>query len=314
VVARDHERLLGVLDRLDRCPLGAAALAGSSHPLDREASARALGFAAPVANTYDAVASSDWQVDVAGVGQTSAIGLSRLVPTLVLGGRRGGWLRLADDLVQGSSIMPQKRNPVVLEHARTRSRARGRRGPAGRLLSHNVPFTDVNDAGTDAQEALHQVLGADGRRRAAAGVPARREPGTATSSPPGRGHRHHRHRARRRARADGGPALPGGPPPRRVPGPRMADLGRPSARPRPPTSSPSGGPRLGTQALAEALAPAAFVARRGGSGDPPRPPSSSIWRRCGRAWPSIIERSTPRPLGSTGRSAPAHAQKGRSTP
>lgn len=159
VLDRDQERLQGAFERLDRCPLGAAALTGSSHPLDRHASARALGFREPVENTYDAVASGDWQLDLASVAQVLAVNLSRLTHDL-LRDAEVGVLRLPDDLVQGSSIMPQKRNPVALEHARTRF---GRTaGAAAQLafLSHNIPHADLNDVGTDAQEPLHGVFDA----------------------------------------------------------------------------------------------------------------------------------------------------------
>jgi argininosuccinate lyase len=268
MLARDHERLLGVLARLDRCPLGAAALAGSSHPLDRAASARALGFSAPVANTYDAVASSDWQVETALVGQTMAIGLSRLTQLLVQAAEEG-WLRLADDLVQGSSIMPQKRNPVVLEHARTRfSRAAGAAQQVA-FLSHNAPFTDINDAGTDAQEPLHQVLGAltaavelllaalrgatwdggDLAARAAATDTTATELADELVRTAGLPFPRAHHLAASLVR-------------------RMADLGRPLPQATPADLVAVGGPQLGAQALDEALAPAAFVARRGGIGGP----------------------------------------------
>jgi len=153
LLARDSERLLGAYARLNRCPLGAAALAGSSHPLDRDLTASLLGFDEPVENTYDAVASSDWEVEVVGVAQSVAVNLSRFVCDL-LGWAGAGWFRLPDDLVQGSSIMPQKRNPVALEHARTRfSRALG----AAQMVlysSHNIPYADLNDFGPDVQGAL----------------------------------------------------------------------------------------------------------------------------------------------------------------
>ncbi len=151
--ARDAERLEQAYARLNRSPLGAAALAGSSHPLDRELTASLLGFAGPVANTYDAVAAADWQVDLVSVAQSVALNASRLVCDL-LGWSSVGWFRVDDSLVQGSSIMPQKRNPVALEHARTRfSRALG---AAGMVLysSHNIPFADLNDFGPDVQGAL----------------------------------------------------------------------------------------------------------------------------------------------------------------
>ena len=153
LLERDGARLLAAFARTDRCPLGAAALAGSSHLLDREASARRLGFAGPVTNTYDAVASSDWEVELVAVSQSIALNGSRFVCDL-LGWTSAGAFRLPDALVQGSSIMPQKRNPVSLEHARTRfSRAVG----AAQMVlysSHNIPFADLNDFGPDVQGAL----------------------------------------------------------------------------------------------------------------------------------------------------------------
>ena len=153
MLARDVERLLGSYGRLNRCPLGAAALAGSSHPLDRALTARLLGFDGPVDNTYDAVASSDWEAELVSVSQSVALNLSRFVCDL-LSWAAAGRYRLPDDLVQGSSIMPQKRNPVALEHARTRfSRALG----AAQMVlysSHNIPYADLNDFGPDVQGAL----------------------------------------------------------------------------------------------------------------------------------------------------------------
>lgn len=156
-LSRNLERLLTAYDRLNECPLGAAALAGSSWPLDRTFTAQALGFRAPVGNTYDAVAASDWQIDLVSVAQQVALTLSRFVCDL-LGWAAAGLYRLADGLVQGSSIMPQKRNPVALEHARTRfSRALG----ASQMVvfsSHNIPFGDLNDFGPDIQGALQTLF------------------------------------------------------------------------------------------------------------------------------------------------------------
>ncbi len=156
-LSRNLERLLAAFARLNECPLGAAALAGSSHLLDRAFTAHALGFSRPVGNTYDAVAASDWQVDLVSVAQQYALTLSRFVCDL-LGWASQGLYRLAEGLVQGSSIMPQKRNPVALEHARTRfSRALG----ASQMVvfsSHNIPFGDLNDFGPDIQGALQTLF------------------------------------------------------------------------------------------------------------------------------------------------------------
>jgi len=152
-LSRDMDRLFDAFARLNTCPLGSAALAGSSHALDRDFTAKALGFDAPVSNTYDAVASSDWQVEFVGVMQSIALTLSRFINDLIDWAPRGVYV-LGDGLVQGSSIMPQKRNPVALEHARTRfSRTLG----SSQMVlysSHNIPYADLNDFGPDIQGAL----------------------------------------------------------------------------------------------------------------------------------------------------------------
>lgn len=153
MLARSSERVMQALDRLNSSPLGAAALAGSSHPLDREFTAAQLGFAGPTLNTYEAVSASDWQYDLIAVTDAVALDMSRFVTDLITWSERG-WFWLADGLVQGSSIMPQKRNPVTLEHARTAfSRALGYTGVV-RISSHNIPLGDLNDFGPDLQEAL----------------------------------------------------------------------------------------------------------------------------------------------------------------
>lgn len=153
VLARDLARLFDTYKRLNICPLGAAALAGSSHALDRNYTAGLLGFDAPVSNTYDAVASADWQVEFVSSMQNIALSLSRFVHDLLNWASQGIYT-LGDGLVQGSSIMPQKRNPVALEHARTRfSRALGS-AQMVMYSSHNIPFADLNDFGPDIQGAL----------------------------------------------------------------------------------------------------------------------------------------------------------------
>jgi argininosuccinate lyase len=152
-LGRESQRLLQAYRRLNTCPLGAAALAGSSFNLDRPHTARLLAFDSAVTSTYDAVAASDWQVDFATSLQSLSLTLSRFVCDLLAWASQGIYT-LPDTLVQGSSIMPQKRNPVSLEHARTRfSRTLG---SAQMVLfsSHNIPFTDLNDFGPDIQGAL----------------------------------------------------------------------------------------------------------------------------------------------------------------
>ena len=156
VLARDVERLFSALGRLNLCPMGAVALGGTSFPIDRDLTATLLGFDRPVENTYDAVSTSDWQVELAGSVTTAATTLSRAVHDLLFWASRG-LISLADGLVQGSSVMPQKRNPVALEHARTKlSKAIGACGSIV-LSAHNVPFGDINDPGPDMQPPLHTM-------------------------------------------------------------------------------------------------------------------------------------------------------------
>ncbi|EYB69227.1 argininosuccinate lyase [Deinococcus phoenicis] len=156
VLARDTERLFGALGRVNLSPMGAVALGGSSFSINRQLTSDLLAFDRPVENTYDAVSTSDWQVELAGTVTVAATTLSRGVHDLLFWASRG-LIALEDGLVQGSSVMPQKRNPVALEHARARfSRAIGS-AQSVTLCAHNVPFGDVNDPGTDMQPPLHSM-------------------------------------------------------------------------------------------------------------------------------------------------------------
>ena len=153
MLSRDTERLHGALGRLNLSPLGAVAMTGSSHPLDRRYTAELLGFSGPLLNTFDAVSAGDWQTELAGAVSTCAVNLSRVLYDLLTWASQG-LIVLQDGLVQGSSVMPQKRNPVALEHARTRfSKVLGY-AQAVVASNHNVPYGDINDPGTDAQEPL----------------------------------------------------------------------------------------------------------------------------------------------------------------
>ena len=153
-LARDTERFFSALGRVNLSPMGAVALGGTSFPIDRDMTARLLGFDRPVENTYDAVSASDWQVELASLITITSTTLSRMLHDLLFWASRG-LLILEDGLVQGSSVMPQKRNPVALEHARTKfSKAIG--GAQSVVLSsHNVPFGDINDPGPDMQPPLN---------------------------------------------------------------------------------------------------------------------------------------------------------------
>jgi len=119
MLARDRSRFADARRRLNECPLGAAALAGTSFPIDRFATAQALGFDRPTANSLDSVADRDFVLEALSAAAISAVHLSRLAEEIVLWTTpQFGFVRLSDAFSTGSSIMPQKRNPDAAELVR----------------------------------------------------------------------------------------------------------------------------------------------------------------------------------------------------
>jgi argininosuccinate lyase len=119
---RDCSRFADARARLSECPLGAAALAGTSFPLDRDAVAAALGFDRPCANSIDAVSDRDFALDYLMAATQCALHLSRLAEELVIWASQPfGFVALPDSYSTGSSIMPQKRNPDAAELVRGHS-------------------------------------------------------------------------------------------------------------------------------------------------------------------------------------------------
>ncbi|MBQ7216183.1 MAG: argininosuccinate lyase [Synergistaceae bacterium] len=117
--SRDRERLNFALASLDECPLGAGALAGSTFPIDREMTSELLGFAHPTRNSLDSVASRDYMMDYHHFASTFMIHVSRLCTDLITWNTQEfGFVVLPDEFCTGSSMMPQKKNPDVLELAR----------------------------------------------------------------------------------------------------------------------------------------------------------------------------------------------------
>ncbi len=122
MLGRDRGRFADCRRRLNVCPLGAAALAGTSFPIDRRQTAAALGFDAPAANSLDAVADRDFALEFLAAAAVLAVHLSRLAEEIVIWScEQFGFLRLADAFSTGSSIMPQKRNPDAAELIRAKS-------------------------------------------------------------------------------------------------------------------------------------------------------------------------------------------------
>ena len=121
MLMRDRGRFADARQRMNESPLGAAALAGTSFPVDRHATAAALGFDRPMRNSMDAVSDRDFAVEFLAAASLCATHLSRLAEELVLwASDRFGFIRLSDAFSTGSSIMPQKRNPDAAELVRAK--------------------------------------------------------------------------------------------------------------------------------------------------------------------------------------------------
>ncbi len=126
--ARDAERMEDVRRRVNRLPLGSAALAGTSYPLDRERVARTLGMDGCCQNSLDAVSDRDFAIEFTAAASLAMVHVSRFSEELILWmSQNFGFIRLADRFTTGSSIMPQKKNPDVPELAR---------GKTGRVVGH----------------------------------------------------------------------------------------------------------------------------------------------------------------------------------
>lgn len=128
MVRRDHSRFFDARRRLNESPLGAAALAGTSFPIDRALTAAALCFDRPAGNSIDAVSDRDFALDYLASAAILAVHLSRLAEELVLWSTpQFGFVKMSEDFTSGSSIMPQKRNPDAAELVR---------GKSGRVFGH----------------------------------------------------------------------------------------------------------------------------------------------------------------------------------
>ena len=122
MAGRDRGRFRDARKRLNQCPLGAAALAGTAFPIDREATAKALGFDAPMANSIDAVSDRDFVLEALSAASLTAIHLSRFAEEIVMWcSPLVGLISLSDAFTTGSSIMPQKRNPDAAELVRAKA-------------------------------------------------------------------------------------------------------------------------------------------------------------------------------------------------
>ena len=145
-LGRDSSRLRFAYETNNQSPLGAAALTGTAFPIDRQLSARLLGFDEIQLSTYDSIGASDNLTDVAGALSTLGVNLSRFTRDMLFWAtQESGAIAIHDSFIQISSIMPQKRNPVVLEHLRARISRMLALAQGIVLQCHNIPFGDTQD-------------------------------------------------------------------------------------------------------------------------------------------------------------------------
>ena len=158
-VGRDIRRLQRAFENMNYCPLGAGAITTTGFPIDRHRVAELLGFTAPTVNSYGSIASVDYFTETLGAVAALLVNTGKFAQEfLLMAMMEFNVIRLPDGFVQGSSIMPQKRNPVALEHIRAiGSKALGQ--TLGVITAvHNTPFGDINDVEDDLQPLIYSAM------------------------------------------------------------------------------------------------------------------------------------------------------------
>ncbi|MET0867139.1 MAG: argininosuccinate lyase [Pseudorhodoplanes sp.] len=155
---RDRGRFADARKRLNECPLGSAALAGTSFPLDREMTAEALGFERPTANSLDAVSDRDFVMETLAAATICAVHLSRLAEEIVIWtSPLTGLMRLSDKFTTGSSIMPQKRNPDAAELVRAKTGRIAGALQAIIIVMKGLPLAYQKDMQEDKESAMEAL-------------------------------------------------------------------------------------------------------------------------------------------------------------
>ncbi len=158
-LGRDLTRIGEAFPRVNQNPLGACAITTTGFPIDRYETARLLGFEGLQVNSYGAIAAIDYVTESAAVVAVAMVSLGKLVQDMLLWSTREfGFLRLSDAYVQSSSIMPQKRNPVALEHARILASRALAEAQSVLTCAHNTPFGDINDSEDDLQPLVFTMF------------------------------------------------------------------------------------------------------------------------------------------------------------
>ncbi len=164
VLIRDLKRLHDARALLQKCPMGAAAITTSGFPIDRDMMAQLLGFKAPLQNSYSCIAGVDYITGLYSAMKLIFLHLGRLVQDFQFWSSfEVGQLYVPNEFVQISSIMPQKRNPVPIEHLRLLSSISVGRCDMMVNIMHNTPFTDMNDSEGEVQQAGYGAVESGGR-------------------------------------------------------------------------------------------------------------------------------------------------------
>jgi argininosuccinate lyase len=164
VLYRDAQRLSAAIENLGHCPMGAAAITTSGFPIDRARMATLLGFEGPLVNSYGCIASVDYVTGLYSAIKLVFLHLGRVVQDLAFWSSfEVGQLYVPNALVQISSIMPQKRNPVPIEHMRHLASVTCGRCDMVVNTMHNTPFTDMNDSEGEVQQAGYAAFESGGR-------------------------------------------------------------------------------------------------------------------------------------------------------
>lgn len=164
VLLRDTRRLESAVQGLEHCPMGAAAITTSGFPIDRARVADLLGFEKPLLNSYGCIASVDYITGLYSAIKLVFLHLGRVVQDMAFWSSfEVGQLYVPNALVQISSIMPQKRNPVPIEHMRHLASVTVGRCDMVVNTMHNTPFTDMNDSEGEVQQAGYAAFDSGGR-------------------------------------------------------------------------------------------------------------------------------------------------------
>ncbi len=158
-LGRDVKRLQRAFENMNFCPLGACAITTTGFPISRTRTAELLGFTAPTVNSYASIASIDYFTELLGATTALLVNVGKFAQEfLLMAMQEFDVIVLSDGYVQTSSIMPQKRNPVALEHVRAIA-SKGLGQTLGVFTAvHNTPFGDINDSEDDIQPLIYNAV------------------------------------------------------------------------------------------------------------------------------------------------------------